>query len=145
ADAKLLQAQAAQRLADLNLSYTTIRAPASGNVSRRTVEVGQLASPDRPLLAIVPLDDVWVVANFKEDQAAKMQPGQKASVSVDAYGRSFEGHVDSLSAGTGSALPLLPPPNPPGNLLKGLHPRPRPLPPHGHPRAALPPAPPPTP
>ena len=118
AEAKLLQAQAAQRLADLNLSYTTIRAPASGHVSRRTVEVGQLVSSDRPLLAIVPLDDVWVVANFKEDQAAKMHTGQKASVSVDAYGRSFEGHVDSLSAGTGSRFALLPPDNASGNFIK---------------------------
>jgi len=118
ADAKLLQAQAAQRLADLNLSYTTIRAPSAGLVSRRTVEVGQLASPDRPLLAIVPLDDVWVVANFKEDQAAKMHAGQKASVSVDAYGRSFAGHVDSLSAGTGSRFALLPPDNASGNFIK---------------------------
>lgn len=118
AEAKLLQAQAAQRLADLNLSYTTIRAPAAGNISRRTVEVGQLVSPDRPLLAIVPLDDVWVVANFKEDQAAKMRPGQKASVSVDAYGKSFEGHVDSLSAGTGSRFALLPPDNASGNFIK---------------------------
>jgi membrane fusion protein, multidrug efflux system len=118
AEARLLQTQAAQRLADLNLSYTTIRASAGGMVSRRTVEVGQLVSPDRPLLAIVPLDDVWVVANFKEDQAAKMHPGQKATVSVDAYGRDFVGHVDSLSAGTGSRFALLPPDNASGNFIK---------------------------
>jgi membrane fusion protein (multidrug efflux system) len=118
AEAHLLQAQAAQRLAALNLSYATIRAPAGGEVARRTVEVGQMVAPDRPLLAVVPLDDVWVVANFKEDQVAHMHPGQPATIHVDTYGRTFVGHVDSLAAGTGSRFALLPPDNASGNFVK---------------------------
>lgn len=118
AEAKVLQAQAALRTAQLNLSYATIKAPSSGVVARRTVEVGQLVSPDRALLAIVPLDDVWIVANFKEDQTARMRPGQKATVSIDAYGRSFPAHVDSLAAGTGARFALLPPDNASGNFVK---------------------------
>jgi len=85
AEARVGQAQAALRLAELNLGYATIRSPSDGVVARRTVEVGQLVSPDRALLAVVPLDDVWIVANFKEDQAAKMHPGQTAKVHVDAF------------------------------------------------------------
>jgi membrane fusion protein (multidrug efflux system) len=118
AEARLLQARAAQRLAELNLSYATIRAPSSGVVARRTVEVGQMVSPERPLLAVVPLDDVWVVANFKEDQVAQMRPGQSARVHVDAFGRDVDAHVDSLAAGTGSRFALLPPDNASGNFIK---------------------------
>ncbi len=77
-----------------------------------------MVSPDRPLLAVVPVDDVWVVANFKEDQVAGMRPGQPATVRVDTYGRSFAGHVDSLAAGTGSRFALLPPDNASGNFVK---------------------------
>lgn len=118
AEARRGQAQAALRLAELNLSYATIRAPSAGLVARRTVEVGQLVSPERPLLAIVPVDDVWVVANFKEDQVAHMRPGQLARIHIDAYDRTFGGHIDSLSAGTGSRFALLPPDNASGNFVK---------------------------
>ncbi|HTJ82635.1 MAG TPA: HlyD family secretion protein, partial [Polyangiaceae bacterium] len=119
ARAKVDQGKAALHQIDLSISYTKVRAEISGVVSRRSVEVGQLASPERPMLALVPLEDTWVVANFKEDQLAKMAEGQKVVVKVDAYGdREIHGHVDSLSAGTGSRFALLPPDNASGNFTK---------------------------
>jgi membrane fusion protein (multidrug efflux system) len=119
ARAHVEQAQAALEQALLNESYTKIRAEVGGVVARRSVEVGQLVSPDRPLMAIVPLDDTWVVANFKETQIAEMRPGQRARVSVDAYsGHDLYGHVDSLAGGTGSRFSLLPPDNASGNFTK---------------------------
>ena len=97
AEARTLQADAALKLAELNLSYTTVRAARGGIVSRRSVEEGQTVSSERPLLAIVPLDDVWVVANFKEDQLAEMRAGQRTTVRLDTYGRrEFHGHVESM-------------------------------------------------
>lgn len=117
--ARVDQAQAALDQATLNLSYTQIKAETSGVVARRTVEQGQLVSPDRPLLAIVPLDDTWVVANFKEDQLEEMKPGQTAKVSIDSFpGHAFTGRVDSLAAGTGARFSLLPPDNASGNFTK---------------------------
>jgi membrane fusion protein, multidrug efflux system len=117
--AKLSQARAALAQAELNLSYTEIKAEISGVVSRRSVEVGQMASPERPLLALVPLDDTWVVANFKEDQIAHMKPGQLAEVEVDAFdGQKLRAHVESLAGGTGSRFSLLPPDNASGNFTK---------------------------
>jgi membrane fusion protein (multidrug efflux system) len=119
ASAKLAQAEAALQQAELNVSYTQIKAEISGVVSRRTVEVGQMASPEKPLLALVPLDDTWVVANFKEDQIAHMQPGQLAEIEVDAFdGQKLKGHIDSLAGGTGSRFSLLPPDNASGNFTK---------------------------
>jgi membrane fusion protein (multidrug efflux system) len=119
AQARVQQAEAALQLAELNVSYTQIRAPVSGVVSRRTVEQGQLVSPERPLLAIVPLDDVWIVANFKEDQIGDMKPGQRARVRVDAFGRrDLAGHVDSLASASGARFALLPPDNASGNFVK---------------------------
>jgi membrane fusion protein (multidrug efflux system) len=119
AAARLDQAEAAKKLADLNLTFASIRAPSRGVITRRTVEVGNMVSPERPLLAIVPLSDVWVVANFKEDQIGEMRPGQPATIRIDAYGRrTFAGHVDSLSAGTGARFALLPPDNASGNFVK---------------------------
>lgn len=119
ASAKLNQAQAALEQAELNLSYTQIKAEISGVVSRRSVEVGQMASPEKPLLALVPLDDTWIVANFKEDQIAHMKPGQAAKIEVDAFsGEPLRGHVDSLAGGTGSRFSLLPPDNASGNFTK---------------------------
>jgi membrane fusion protein (multidrug efflux system) len=88
-------------------------------VSRRTVEAGQTVDPARPLMAITSLDDVWVVANFKEDQVSRMKPGQPAKVKVDAFGGTpLTGHVDSLSAGSGARFSLLPPDNASGNFTK---------------------------
>lgn len=117
--ARVDQAQAAYDQAELNLSYTKIRAEVTGVVSRRSVEMGQLVSPDRPLMAIVALDDTWVVANFKEDQIAQMRAGAEAEVTIDAFrGAKLTGHVDSLSGGTGSRFSLLPPDNASGNFTK---------------------------
>jgi membrane fusion protein (multidrug efflux system) len=119
AQARLDQAQAALDQAELNVSYTSIRAEVSGVVSRRSAEVGQMVSPDRPLLAIVPLEDTWVVANFKEDQLADLRPGQRAQVTVDSFhAHTLSGHVESLSGGTGARFSLLPPDNASGNFTK---------------------------
>ena len=119
ATAKLNQARAALDQAELNVSYTQIKAEVAGVVSRRSVEIGQMASPEKPLLALVPLDDTWVVANFKEDQIAHMKPGQLAEIEVDAFGgQKLKGHIDSLAGGTGARFSLLPPDNASGNFTK---------------------------
>ncbi len=119
AQARVDQAQAAYDLAALNRSYAEVRAPVDGVVSRRTVEQGQLVGPDRPMLALVPLQDIWVVANFKEDQIGSMRPGQTATVRVDTYGRrDFQGHVESLAGASGARFALLPPDNASGNFVK---------------------------
>ena len=119
AQARVDQAQAAYDLAALNRSYAEVRAPVDGVVSRRTVEQGQLVGPDRPMLALVPLQDIWVVANFKEDQIGAMRPGQTATVRVDTYGRrDFQGHVESLAGASGARFALLPPDNASGNFVK---------------------------
>ncbi|HEY4241471.1 MAG TPA: HlyD family secretion protein [Kofleriaceae bacterium] len=119
ADAKVAQTQAAARLAELALSYTKVRAPHAGLVSRRVVEVGQTTSPERPLLALVQPDDLWIVANFKEDQLAEMRPGQRAELRFDMFGRrDFAGRVDSIAGATGSRFALIPPDNATGNFVK---------------------------
>jgi membrane fusion protein (multidrug efflux system) len=119
AEARKKQADASLHIAELNLGYADVRAPVRGIVSKRTVEVGQMASPDRALMAIVPLDDVWVVANFKETQLQDMRTGQPVLVEVDAFGgKKLHGHVDSFASGTGSKFSLLPPDNSSGNFVK---------------------------
>jgi membrane fusion protein (multidrug efflux system) len=119
AEAKVAQVAAALKLAELDLSYTVVRATRKGIVSRRSVEEGQTVSPDRPLLAVVPLDDVWIVADFKEDQLGKMTVGDSADVSVDTYsGRRLRAHVESIAGGTGARFALLPPDNATGNFVK---------------------------
>jgi membrane fusion protein (multidrug efflux system) len=119
AAAKVEMARAALEQAQLNLSYTDVKAPVRGVVSRRTVEVGQVVQAGQPLLAIVPLEDVWITANFKEGQLKQIRPGQRVDVSVDAYGgRTFHGHVDSIAAATGARFSLLPPENATGNYVK---------------------------
>jgi membrane fusion protein (multidrug efflux system) len=119
AEASLKQAQADLALAELQLAYTEVRAPADGVVSKRTVEVGQVVQPGQPLLAIIQLHDVWVLANFKETQLARVRPGLKAEVEVDGHpGRVFTGTVESISAGTGARFSLLPPENATGNWVK---------------------------
>ncbi|MGH7284924.1 MAG: HlyD family secretion protein [Polyangiaceae bacterium] len=118
-DARVKQSQAALQTAELNLSYTTIKAPKKGQIARRTVEMGQAVSPDRPLLAIIPIDDTWIVANYKEDQLADMHQGQPVDVKIDSFGRRhFHGHVDSIAGGTGARFSLLPPDNASGNFIK---------------------------
>jgi membrane fusion protein (multidrug efflux system) len=119
ADARVKQAQAALAQAKLNLGYTTVVAPIHGIVSKKSVEVGQTVQAGQPLLAIVPLDDVWVTANFKETQLDNMRPGQEAVISVDALGgREYKGHVQSIAAATGARFSLLPPENATGNYVK---------------------------
>jgi membrane fusion protein (multidrug efflux system) len=119
ASAKVLGAQAARDRAALDLSYTQIVAPSDGVVSRKTVEIGQYVQAGQPLLDVVPLDDVWVVANFKETEIRDVSPGDRAEVRVDAYpGRTFGGHVESLSPATGARFSLLPPDNATGNFTK---------------------------
>jgi membrane fusion protein (multidrug efflux system) len=119
AAAKVEMARAALEQAKLNLSYTEVKAPVSGVVSRKTVEVGQVVQPGQPLLALVPLDDIWVTANFKESQLKAIRPGQPVEIAVDAYGsRKYRGRVDSIAAATGSRFSLLPPENASGNYVK---------------------------
>jgi membrane fusion protein (multidrug efflux system) len=119
AEAQVLQAQTAVEQAKLNLERTAVRALASGVISRKTVEVGQVVQAGQPIMAITSLDDVWVTANFKETQLREMHPGQRADVSVDAYGgRKYAGRVESIAAATGATFSLLPPDNASGNFVK---------------------------
>jgi membrane fusion protein, multidrug efflux system len=116
--AKVQQARADLETAELNLSYTTITAPTEGQVTKKSVEAGQIVQPGQGLMTIIPLQDVWVTANFKETQLANVHPGQKAEVHVDMYGRTIEGRVNSIAGGTGARLSLLPPENATGNFVK---------------------------
>jgi membrane fusion protein, multidrug efflux system len=119
AEATLKQTQAELSMAELQLAYTEVRASADGVVSKRTVEIGQVVQPGQPLLAIVPLHQVWVLANFKETQLARVHPGMRADVEIDGFpGKVFHGTVDSISAGTGARFSLLPPENATGNWVK---------------------------
>jgi len=118
AAAAVQRAKAAVEQARLNLQYTTIRAPVSGIVSQRNVEVGQVVQAGQPLFGVVDLDNIWVTANFKETQLKNMRPGQPARVKVDAYGRAWSGHVDSIGGATGARFSLLPPENATGNYVK---------------------------
>jgi membrane fusion protein (multidrug efflux system) len=116
--AHVQQAQATLAQAKLNLDYATVKAPADGIVSKKSVELGQVIQPGQPLLAIVQLEDVWVTANFKETQLRDIRVGQKASVSVDALGKTFPAHVDSVAPATGARFSLLPAENATGNYVK---------------------------
>jgi membrane fusion protein, multidrug efflux system len=118
AQAQVQLARAALDEARLNLGYATIKAPVPGTISKKTVEVGQVVQPGQPLMAVVPREEVWVTANFKETQLANMHPGQPATVFVDAYGRSYNAHIESISSATGARFSLLPPENATGNYVK---------------------------
>ena len=118
AAAAVEQAQANLAAAELQLSYCTIAAAVDGSVTRKSVEVGQFVSPGQGLMAIVPLQNTWVTANFKETQLAGVHPGQRAEIHVDMYGRNIGGTVDSIAGATGSRLSLLPPENATGNFVK---------------------------
>jgi len=117
ADASVAQKKAALDQALLNLQYCTIVAPVAGVVSKN-VEIGMNVQPGQQLISVVPLDDVWVTANFKETQLKLMRPGQPAEISVDAYGRKYKGHVDSIAGASGARFSLLPPENATGNYVK---------------------------
>jgi len=119
AEAQVLRYKSALDQAQLNLNYTTIIAPVDGVVGKRSVQVGQNVSPGQDMMAIVPLRDIWVTANFKETQLEHMQPGQPVKVKVDTYGgRKWDGHVTSIGAATGAKYSLLPPENATGNYVK---------------------------
>jgi membrane fusion protein (multidrug efflux system) len=116
---KVLRARVDVKNAYLNFQRTTILAPASGYVAKRSAQVGEQVTPGTSLLAIVPLNQVWVDANYKETQLMRLRIGQPVEITVDAYnGRVFHGRVHGLSAGTGSAFDLLPPQNATGNWIK---------------------------
>jgi membrane fusion protein (multidrug efflux system) len=111
------QKRALLEQAELNLQYTKIVAPVSGEVNK-TVVVGLNVQPGQQLLTVVPLDQVWVTANFKETQLRHMRVGQKATIHVDSNGKTLKGHVDSIAGATGPLFSLLPPENATGNYVK---------------------------
>ena len=118
-EARVAALRAARDLAALQVSYAVVTAPVSGVVSKKSVEIGQLVQAGQPLMSVVPLEDVWVVANFKETQVEGIVPGAPANVTADAYpGRTFTGSVESLSPATGAKFSLLPPDNATGNFTK---------------------------
>jgi len=114
--AEVNQKRAAVEQAQLNLGYTKILAPVTGEVTKHVV-VGLNVDPGEQLLTVVPLDQVWITANFKETQLKHMRVGQKASITLDSNGRTYNGHVDSISGGTGPIFSLLPPENATGNYV----------------------------
>lgn len=118
AEADVDRYQAALNQAELNLQYCTIRAPVDGIVTKRSVEPGQTIRAGQPLFAEVDLEDVWVIANFKETQLKDMRPGERAEIEVDAYGKTYHGSVEQIGGATGARLSLLPPENATGNYVK---------------------------
>ena len=118
-EAQVRQRESALAEATLYHRYTAVLSPADGYVTRKSVEVGQVVSPGQSLLAIAALDNVWVVANFKETDIERIRQGQEVELRVDTFkGRKFKGSVDSIMAGTGSAFALFPPENASGNYVK---------------------------
>ena len=116
--ANIAQARANLEAAELNLSYATIAAPMDGVVTKKTAEVGQIVQPGQGMMMIVPLQQVWVTANFKETQLDGVRAGQKAEVKADLGGTKYSGHVDSIAGATGTRMSLLPPENATGNYVK---------------------------
>jgi membrane fusion protein, multidrug efflux system len=104
--------------AQLNLNYTRIVAPVDGLIAKRSVQVGEYVAPGQQLLAVIPIEDIWVTANFKETQLKNVRPGERVQIFVDAYGRDYSGHVESIAGGTGAIFSLLPPENATGNYVK---------------------------
>ncbi|MCL1926788.1 MAG: HlyD family secretion protein [Syntrophorhabdaceae bacterium] len=118
-EAQLKQRKSSLAEAKLLRGYTAVVSPTDGYVTRKNVEVGQVVSPGQQLLAVAALDNVWVVANYKETEIARIRAGQEVIIRVDTFGRKkFRGKVDSIMAGTGSAFALLPPENASGNYVK---------------------------
>jgi membrane fusion protein, multidrug efflux system len=116
AEAQLKKAELDQ--AALNLQYTKILSPVAGVVSNRTVEVGQNVAPGQELMKIIPLNDVWITADYKETQLRDMRVGQPVTIHVDANGRDYKGKVDSIAGASGARFSLLPPENATGNYVK---------------------------
>jgi membrane fusion protein, multidrug efflux system len=119
AEATVQQRQAQLAQAQLNLAYTTVEAPVTGVVGTRSAQPGHIVQPGQPLLSIVPLENIWVTANFKETQLKNMRTGQEARVDVDAYGgRTYNGQVESIGPATRATFSVLPPENASGNFVK---------------------------
>ena len=119
ARAALMQAEAERQLAQLNLGYTTLRAPVDGSIGNRRVRLGAFVEAGSPLLAVVPSQGLWIDANFKEDQLAHMKPGQLVTIRADVFpGRAFHGRLGSLAPATGAQFSVLPPENATGNFTK---------------------------
>jgi membrane fusion protein (multidrug efflux system) len=114
----LKESQAQLREARLNLDYTTITAPVGGIVGQRQMEVGQRVQTGQLMLSVVPTDDLWITAYFKETELRRMRVGQSAAVRIDAYGAKLKAHVESIGGATGSRYSLLPPENATGNFVK---------------------------
>lgn len=119
ADAAIMRAEAAVDMAQLNLSYTVITAPADGFLGRRSIEVGQLVNPGQTITTIMPEGSKWIVANFKETQMAHIRIGQKAEIRIDAIpGMVFNGEISAISSATGSKYSMIPTDNSAGNFVK---------------------------
>jgi membrane fusion protein (multidrug efflux system) len=116
----VLAAEAQLRNAAISQSHMKLVAPVNGVIAQRTVQVGQQVQAGTPLMAVVPLDNVWIDANFKEVQLEDMRVGQPVTVTADVYGGHvvYHGHIEGLGAGSGSAFALLPPQNASGNWIK---------------------------
>jgi membrane fusion protein, multidrug efflux system len=118
AEARVEQQQAALAQAELNLEYTTVVAPVSGVIARKTLEVGNNVATGQQLMAIIPLEGIWVTANFKETQLRHMKVGQTVKIKVDAYDREYTGKVLRIAGASGARMSLLPPENATGNYVK---------------------------
>lgn len=119
ARAELALAEARLEQSRLQLEYTRLKAPARGHITKKNIEVGNQIQAGQPLMALVPLENLWIVANYKETQLTNVKPGQKVTIEVDTFsGESLKGRVDSIMAGTGAAFSLFPPENATGNYVK---------------------------
>jgi membrane fusion protein (multidrug efflux system) len=118
AQASAGRAKAQMDEAKLNLSYTDVTSPMDGVVTHRSVEVGQYVQAGQAMLQIIPLNDVWIIANFKETQLAHVRPGQRTRIHIDTFGTDVDGWVDSIAGSTGARQALLPPENATGNYIK---------------------------
>lgn len=117
--ATIKQREATLKAAQLNRGYTRMYAPVDGFVTKKSVEVGNQIQPGQPLMAVVPLDNIYVIANYKETEIEKIKPGLRVEVRIDTYpGKVFPGSVDSIMAGTGAVFSLFPPENATGNYVK---------------------------
>jgi membrane fusion protein, multidrug efflux system len=119
AKAELALAEARLEQARLQLEYSRLKAPARGHITKKNIEAGNQIQAGQPLMALVPLENLWIVANYKETQLTKVKPGQKVSIEVDTFSENrLQGRVDSIMAGTGAAFSLFPPENATGNFVK---------------------------
>jgi membrane fusion protein, multidrug efflux system len=118
AAAKVEQYKTAVEQAELNLQYTTIYAPVGGVVGKKSVEVGNNVAAGQQLMAVVPLEGIWITANFKETQLKHMKIGQPVTIKVDAYDREYKGHILRFAGASGARMSLLPPENATGNFVK---------------------------